>query len=196
MKLVDILARELKEWPHSGNALGQAADRTLHLNEYASHGGEFYGWTKEKFTRAEDHHEAFITRAQWQAAVDALKAEKVVEWNGDGLPPVGAVCEAGIPHVSGLKNETISVIWIECRVIAYHVINGKTYAWIAEDDGFYAPGIFEFRPIRAPEQIEADERDRSISEMREIWNFAASSGADPFIALHSAGYRKFEIVDN
>lgn len=79
MKLVDILARELKVWPHSGDAVGQASDNTLHLNERADHRGHLFGWTEEKFTQAEDCNTAWVTRAEWQAAVEALKAEKAAE---------------------------------------------------------------------------------------------------------------------
>ena len=116
------------------------------------------------------------------------------EWAGEGLPPVGTVCEAGIQHVSGPNNETRSVIWIEGHVIAYHAIKDKTYAWFAEDDGFYPPGVFEFRPIRTPEQIAAEERDAASIELAGIL-----SGHDQHIAvrdiemakyLYDAGYRK------
>lgn len=34
MKLVEILAREMKKWPDSGtDIVGQSSDGTLHLNE-------------------------------------------------------------------------------------------------------------------------------------------------------------------
>lgn len=86
-------------------------------------------------------------------------------WSGEGLPPVGVVCEAGIPHTSGASGENRSIVWIEGRVIAYHEIKGRQYAWFAEDDdGFYPPGVFEFRPIRTSEQIESDARIKAAQE--------------------------------
>lgn len=109
-------------------------------------------------------------------------------WTGEGLPPVGMVCEAGIPHVSGPNNETRSVIWIEGRVIAYHAIKDKTYAWFAEDDGFYPPGVFGFRPIRTPEQIAAEERQAAIKQMQK--DCACYANADLFADLYDCGYRK------
>lgn len=63
------------------------------------------------------------------------------------LPPVGELVEAAIPHTNGRDEK--SVIWIEGRVIAYHEINGKQYAWFAEDgdNGFYTPNVLQFRPL-------------------------------------------------
>lgn len=83
------------------------------------------------------------------------------------MPPVGFRCEAGIPHTSGPDNER-SIIWIEGGVIAYHEVNGKTYAWFAEDDGFYPPAILEFRAIKTPEQIAASARETAIRELMDI----------------------------
>lgn len=112
-------------------------------------------------------------------------------WTGEGLPPVGTVCEARIPHVSGPNNETRSVIWIEGRIIAYHTIKDKTYAWFAEVDGFYPPGVFEFRPIRTPEQIAADEREAVIKEMVSSCPYPGSNcTVTDCTALYDAGYRK------
>lgn len=112
-------------------------------------------------------------------------------WTGEGLPPVGLRCEAGIPHVSGPNNEIRSVIWIEGCVIAYHIIKGKTYAWFAEDDGFYPPGIFEFRPIRTPEQIAAEERAKAIDAMVAACPYPGSDCTRiDCEALYDANYRK------
>lgn len=188
MKLVDILARELKVWPHSGNALGQAADRTLHLNEYASHGGEFYGWTKEKFTRAEDHHEAFVTRAQWQSAVDALKAEKAVEWNGEGLPPVGTVC----------KMQNAIGVWREVEIFAH--FKGNVFGWDGgELVSYFSDKLDDFQRIKTPEQIAAEVRAKTIKQMvedmRVMIGLAEFPDEKKAGRLYDLGYRKFEIVD-
>lgn len=137
------------------------------------------------------------TTKGWQYPNDLSTMPRLITrpaWDGSGLPPVGVVCEAGIPHVNGPNNETRSVIWIEGRVIAYHAIKDKTYAWFAEDDGFYPPGVFEFRPIRTPEQIAAEERAAEIEEMRNIYAGSSettiSSGMS---ALYDAGYRKTDV---
>jgi len=91
MKLVDILARELKVWPESAHLITQDDDGML--NEYAE------GYTpRNTFGRvwsssakylegfadgdddirlplADDFATTIVTRAQWQAAVDALAAQ-------------------------------------------------------------------------------------------------------------------------
>lgn len=110
------------------------------------------------------------------------------EWNGEGLPPVGVRCEAAIPHTSGPDNER-SFIWIEGSVIAYYEIKGKTYAWFAEDDGFYPPNVLEFRPIRTPEQIAADEQNKAVAEMMTHVVHATPIDCE---LLYRAGYRKQE----
>lgn len=90
-------------------------------------------------------------------------------WSGpqDGLPPVGFRCEAGIPHTSGPDNE-VSIIWIEGRVIAYFEVKGNTYAWFAEDDGFYPPAVLEFRAIKTPDQLAAEQRETAVREFMDI----------------------------
>jgi hypothetical protein len=117
-----------------------------------------------------------------------------VSWNGEGLPPVGLRCEAAIPHTSGPDNER-SFIWVEGSVIAYYEIKGKAYAWFAEDDGFYPPNVLEFRPVRTPEQIAADERSDAIKQMvlAIMQNTSGISRGEARCcsnALHDAGYRK------
>lgn len=78
MLLVDILAREMKVWPVAlGHAVGQAADGTLHC-ETEPEDAEIVR-TTERYTLCEDFMRAIVTRAEWQAAVDALKAEQAAE---------------------------------------------------------------------------------------------------------------------
>lgn len=113
-------------------------------------------------------------------------------WSGEGLPPVGVRCEAAIPHTSGSDNER-SFIWIEGSVIAYYEIKGKTFAWFAEDDGFYPPNALEFRPIRTPEQIAAEEREAAIKEMLEdAGRPDTAKTRDQAQLLYDAGWRKVE----
>jgi hypothetical protein len=116
-------------------------------------------------------------------------------WFGEGLPPVGVRCEASIPHISGPDNAR-SFIWIEGSVIAYYEIKGTKYAWFAEDDGFYPPAVLEFRPIRTPEQIAADEREAAVKSMLELDPYLPNttlgmmSRADFCRTLYDNGYRK------
>jgi len=124
--------------------------------------------------------------------VKKLVARPSPAWSGEGLPPVGVRCEAAIPHTSGPDNER-NFIWIEGCVIAYYEIKGKTYAWFAEDDGFYPPNTLEFRPIRTPEQIAADEREAAIKEMLEdAGRPDTAKTRDQAQMLYDAGWRKVE----
>lgn len=75
-----------------------------------------------------------------------LPSEKTnIEWNGEGLPPVGTVCDAKIPH---RQSGELTHLWVKVVVIAHHEIKGKIYSWVAAHDGFYPPGELEFRPLR------------------------------------------------
>lgn len=247
MKLVDILARELKDWPEDGGC-GYC------VQAFGSRDVIFGGRSNyfEASEVAEDNADARVTRAEWQAAVDALKAtkEKVMdidwskapegathrvphgcwykiedglvwcwssreewagpypkkqyedgsmedmvkrpktasEWNGEGLPPVGTVCE--YKHVSE---------WQKVEVFAVKPNhNGSHTALFTYENGTWC-GCAEpsfFRPIRTPEQIAAEERKKTIEDMVRIiqqadWN----SDGEMVGALYDAGYRKFEIVE-
>ncbi|MGN8278316.1 hypothetical protein [Pseudomonas sp. SMN5] len=92
-------------------------------------------------------------------------------WNGEGLPPVGTVCEfeayaAGNP------------IWKECRVIAHD----EGFAVINYKNNYSAYRAGKFRPIRTPEQIAAEDLYQILNEEGTI--------ADQVNAILKAGYRK------
>lgn len=85
-------------------------------------------------------------------------------WAGEGLPPVGTVCEVANP-------DQIDE-WCECTVLAHDGplavfrANGD-YPWLY--DGTQAGN---FRPLRTPEQIAAEEREKAIEEMARIGTMA------------------------
>lgn len=64
MKLVDILAREMNEWPEGFHDLGQAVDGSLHLPGVGDH----VRHTNECYTRAKDWMDDIVTRSEWEAA--------------------------------------------------------------------------------------------------------------------------------
>ena len=77
-------------------------------------------------------------------------------WSGEGLPPVGAVCE-----VDWCEE------WHKCEVIAHFQQRcGMVAAFTVEISygvkSLYAFGADSFRPIRTPEQIAADQREAQI----------------------------------
>ncbi|MFJ2455396.1 hypothetical protein ACIOWK_27290 [Pseudomonas protegens] len=222
MKLVDILARELKEWPEEWHAAEQG------------NGGRIYKigtsiWISTQQI-AEDQKYAVVTRAEWRAAVDALKAEKEFvpfdfsgpvldygpkEWSGEGLPPVGTVCEfAGGTHCPDDPFDKDLKQGDQVTIIAHFKCGDFTLAAFTFDPKNPDRGMVQveqgnygcFRPIRTPEQIAAEERDAELNEMiRSIKELRHHSyGVDHLtmlklheqvcIDLYAAGYRKLEIV--
>lgn len=73
MKLLDILARELKAWPEDCEAIEQDLRGTC-LFKVGGHAISTY-----VPDIADDAETSKVTRAEWQAAVEALKAEQAAE---------------------------------------------------------------------------------------------------------------------
>ena len=104
-------------------------------------------------------------------------------WNGEGLPPVGTVCEA-----------LISGGWYRGTVIGHCVPPRESFAAFQGDglsDLIFGSSEY-FRPIRTPEQIAAEERERAISEMLRIYTDGAAGHSGGIAALYDAGYRRQE----
>ncbi len=103
-------------------------------------------------------------------------------WDGQGLPPAGLLVE----WKAGLDHE-----WRRVTVLAY--ANGD--AWLQPEDGdsFIVGNPANFRRIRTPEQIAAEQRRKDIIELANVIR-DAGDGNDYMLAeaLHDAGYRKKE----
>lgn len=233
-KLVEILARELVEWPmacggtYHTEAIAQDLDGGLvrldHLKE--PHPTQFNGedWSRACWTGyahyvelSEDHATAIVTRPEWQAAVDALKAKdiasstaamidagwidpkppvspslhaqvvgranRIPEWDGVGLPPIGTRCEMSIGD-SG--NE-----WIEGTVVCH--INWERPVAVAHNEEEVFNGYAEdFRPIRTTEQIAAEEREIDLIEDDISHVVGRDNRREAAEAIYKAGYRKQE----
>ena len=186
MKLVDILARELKVWPENCECVWQVLSGRLAIDKDRDR------LTDSTYTIARDWHEARVTRAEWQAAVDALNAPKVVEWNGAGLPPVGLdveVMQDGFPY--------LAFDWQACTILAINIGSDDKPQVITRDFrgdvAIYYPDIDSvyFRPIRTAEQVAAEEREKAIKEMMMHGVDAGDSTIEySCAALYDAGYRK------
>ncbi|HBO4166780.1 TPA: hypothetical protein L4T92_001374 [Pseudomonas aeruginosa] len=99
-------------------------------------------------------------------------------WNGQGLPPVGTVCE--YRHM----------IWPEYRSCEIRYISEESL--VAYDDAqeqFYRTCDMLFRPVRTLEQIAAEEREKAIEEMCFAEETLTVKQAK---ALFDAGYRRQE----
>ncbi|HBO9336842.1 TPA: hypothetical protein L5D98_000381 [Pseudomonas aeruginosa] len=115
--------------------------------------------------------------AEREATFEARPQEA---WDGQGLPPTGLLVE----WKSGLDHE-----WRRVTVLAY--ANGD--AWLQPEDGdsFIVGNPENFRRIRTPEQIAAEEREKAVGDM------AMSIQGVPYqyptlYALFDAGYRRQE----
>lgn len=167
MKLVDILARELKAWPESWGIYcvsskvdGAFAAWFGYRNPVFEDGGwsdigTVEIWLSEE---PEDRKNVVVRRFEWQAAVDALKADEYHE------PDNGV--EAWL---HGVERDYGNDAAQKCRAI----INEARLKLERSKacDAIY--GVLTGATV---------ERKGNTSDMAE--------------ALYDAGYRKFEIVDN
>jgi hypothetical protein len=86
------------------------------------------------------------------------RPKKPQAWSGDGLPPVGTVCECHLP--APLTNK---YGWVEGKVIWHH--EGNECAVYSQSRLFWCD---EFRAIKTPEQLAADQRESAIRELMDI----------------------------
>lgn len=120
------------------------------------------------------------------------------EWLGDGLPPVGAVCDLKFKHWDDWEPHEI-------------LCHGKTFMFVRElNSGLDREGSMSmdgimFRPIRTPEQVRAEsiaaeERKKDIDKIQEIYEMTMSTSrrghaSRPAIeALYDAGLRFVEVT--
>lgn len=147
MKLVDILAQELAECPVKEGVYPPGQDYCVQSDECSQ---VFFCGTHGKILlsrRADKTSGVRVTRAEWQAAVDALNAPKVVEWDGVGDPTVGVVCQYRV----------LNGPWYTCEV-GYSFFDGEHRCFVIKCQhlGFdqvcrIEPGSedsVEFRPFR------------------------------------------------
>lgn len=118
--------------------------------------------------------------------IKAVRPVTAKQWTGpqDGLPPVGTVCE-----VKGYEEGDFA----EAIVIAYN--DDQSMFWYCTDgiNGIHETSKAEFRPIRTPEQLAAEERDKECRAMAEVLKSEQdSSEYYAAKALYDAGfgYRK------
>ncbi len=149
MKLIDLLVQELPKWggwPEgynviSTNGYGQAWCYSINAS------GKTSG--KELYIRSSE--EGHVTREQYEAA---LADEQQPVWDGEGLPPVGTICEYQTSSNGNLP------VRIECVTQ-----DGVAFTWLGGHDqykgldcisAFYAAKYF--KPIRS----EADTKRAAV----------------------------------
>lgn len=119
--------------------------------------------------------------------------EKPASWSGEGLPPVGVVCELRCLPVGG---------WGKAE-IKYMSETQCVWLWLREDGGYQVELAevpdetrMAFRPIRTPEQIATELADQAIKEIAGIicrdgaFDIDDPEVTESAVALYDAGYRK------
>lgn len=127
---------------------------------------------------------------KWMIDRNPLPIEKCIPrhvaqpaWSGEGLPPVGTVCEYQRNDVS-YRQEWVKVTtkyFGKEMVVLEHSASGEEYVEQAAS--------CVFRPTSTPEQIAAEELKAAIDEMSEVTQ-GAHDWLQAFQKLHLAGYRK------
>lgn len=202
-KLIDILARELKVWPDQYYQIYQDSGGSLHgtlsnddLEDCAQEDLPF-----EPVSIAWDGSDAVVDRAEWQAAVDALNAPKVVEWDKGSLPPIGSVVEwdgctfapeepqekdlhvgDAVTIIAHLKDGDFEIAAFTFNPKIHNSSRGTI--WVSQ--GAYGC----FRPIRTAEQVAAEDRKKTIEYMHKIYMEGARDHKGGLAAIYDAGYRK------
>ena len=208
-KLIDILARELKVWPDNSLAdfpamyVAQDDDGmlvTLDPEEKPDVSHLYIGsWSRLHWTGgdltfevSDDFKTAIITRTEWQAAVDALNAPKVVEWDGIGLPPVGLDVEIKRGNCTWIDGDEWQ-IGKTATVMASFLNSGDIEMASVQFPGGHCECILArcLSTIRTAEQVAAEEREKAIKEMMQHGVDAGDSTIEySCAALYDAGYRK------
>jgi len=182
--LVVALDESVNDAPDWDNAPEGATHWEPRCIWYASwvkqNGDNWYFWSRNKdnWTKYQE-----LTEARIKAMIPRPQV-KPKEWNGDGLPPIGAVCEL---WVCGVFDDVVEFIGIRNKYTAVF--------WRLERDVPDAGELptVSFRPLRS-------EEDRAIEEIVEYIKSArlrglsiSDQGAKAFaLQLYRAGYRKQE----
>lgn len=120
---------------------------------------------------------------EYSFSCNLIELPSLFEWNGTGLPPVGTVCEC--------QNNEMK--WLQGTIVYVGKDNGTPLAIMQTKTEILYGEAGEFRPIRTPEQIAAEEREKAIDGMfNEANERAFMSYRELCAALYDAGYRKTE----
>ncbi|EPS0644764.1 hypothetical protein ACVBEK_003560 [Cronobacter malonaticus] len=157
MKLIDLLVQELPKrggWPDGAVTAWQSTHdgEVYFLKENGEYAEENNGGRKWYFEITRDRGEEYtVTREQYEAA---LAAAQQPVWDGEGLPPVGTICEYQTSSNGKLP------VRIECVTQ-----DGVAFTWLGGPDqykgldcvsAFYAAKYF--KPIRS----EADTKREAV----------------------------------
>lgn len=114
--------------------------------------------------------------------------QRPTAWTGEGLPPVGTVCE----HQGTASDRE----WLEVKVIAHTIKKFHNVAVFEYGDVVAFSTKQYFRPFRTAEQIAADERMNAAKEFHSLvcpdgkWHKRDDADREAWATIYDAGYRK------
>ncbi len=154
----------------------------------APEGADKYNMYNNLFYKGVQPDLQVFTRRQWRQSAFMKSDERFMcrpttpSWSGEGLPPVGVVCEA---------NFVGSWTEFEMRYYGESYVIFKTFYEVQRTRLDFDTCGVKFRPIRTPEQSAADEREAAIDAMLAA---TPAPGSDISLRvcekLYDAGYRK------
>lgn len=118
------------------------------------------------------------------------RPKKQEAWCGEGLPPVNCFCET-------LDED--ADCWVKVEIYAHTEFMGEAHACAKNGTDMFYGLAHEFRAIKTPEQLAAEERERTrnigVAQMMEHIHFSLPKElwgeCEPACyALYEAGYRK------
>jgi hypothetical protein len=135
----------------------------------------------------------------WYSLDHAVLIARPVEWDGQDRPPIGTVCEvySDSPHADW-KDHVGKVVFIVAHDAMRAVYRFETDSGL----GYHALGggadgkSYPFRPIRAPEQAAAENREQAARELFEAvnpegqWHKFHADGKRRYLAAIDAGFGK------
>jgi hypothetical protein len=115
------------------------------------------------------------------------------EWNGEGLPPTGTVCEMLHPGISEYGWQRVEIkAYFDDRV----VVSGSPAIWGGGFGAIHINSKLKFRPIRSEEDQAVEEIAKILQNDHQIVTDTHSKNLDYFIgparALYRSGYSKKE----
>lgn len=160
MKLVEILAKELSEWPDDmWSAIGQAKDGDLHAEPFSGR------HLKLGISVAEDHMQAIVSRNEWQAERDRQKGGEWKRHRG-GKQPVA--------------NEVLVEFKFRSGVTGACYASDLLWDHQKQDDD-----VMQYRIISQPQAEEVEVKDTTIGTLSykvEIDTTEASQAIDELTA--------------
>ena len=149
----------------------------------------FYRLVKDVWHLVCDDGESCVSSSLYNGETnpsDLIERPKKQEaWNGEGLPPVGTLCDMHIDDFG----------WITGTVVVHIDLDEPTAVAHNGEEVFHG-NASDFRPIKTAEQLAEEEKVTAIAEMRAV--VMAASGCTvatiseclATVALYEAGYRK------